>query len=160
MRYLKNLETEDIPLSHLTHKAVMLLALVSAQRAQTMHLLKLSNFVYGTNTILIKVPHVLKYSNVKNLRFYIELRAHSDPQTCVVEFIKENIKRTKEICGTFDQLFISYHQPHKAVSRETISRWIMVKKGCSSKQELMFQFLKLTVHELPLARMRNKTLLV
>lgn len=46
-----------------------------------------------------------------------------DPTLCVILTLKECIRRTEPLQKCEKQLFVSYIQPHKAVSKDTISRW-------------------------------------
>ena len=43
---------------------------------------------------------------------------------CPLLTLKEYLRQTKDLRGDESQLFISYHKPHKGVSRDTISRWV------------------------------------
>lgn len=123
--FLMNFSSEDIPLSYLTYKLVTLLALATAQRAQTLHLIDLENFVYNNNEIIVPIPQLLKQSNPRNRKFSLRLSCNvENPSICVVTTLKEYIRRTKNIRGNQRQLFISFNKPHRAVSRSTISRWI------------------------------------
>lgn len=125
LNFLENFCSQDIPLSYLTLKLVMLLALATAQRAQTLHLLNVKNFIFRGDTIIIPFSDLLKQSNVKNYKFSLRLLRNLDcPNICVVDCLNEYLERTKIIRGTETQLLISFHKPHKAVSRNTVSRWI------------------------------------
>ena len=54
------------------------------------------------------------------------------PTLCVVAHLKECIERTKTLRNiNCRNLLISYVRPHKAVSRETISRWCKYVLGLS-----------------------------
>lgn len=46
-----------------------------------------------------------------------------DPKLCPLSMLKEYIQKTKPLRNSAKKLFISFMQPHKAVSRDTISRW-------------------------------------
>ena len=123
--YLKNFVSQDIPLSYLTFKLVMLLALVTARRAQTLHLLNIEHFIFIDEGILIPIPYMLKQSSPRKYNF--SLRLSSNPENsdiCVVLCLKEYLKRTENLRKDEKQLFISFNKPHKKVSRSTISRWI------------------------------------
>ena len=45
---------------------------------------------------------------------------------CPIKTLKEYLKHTDTIRGDELQLFISFVEPHKSVSRDTISRWAKV----------------------------------
>ena len=114
--YLMNFSSVNIPLSHLTYKLVTLMALATAQRAQTLHLINLENFVYNDDEIIVPIPQLLKQSNPKNRKFSLRLTCNlANPLICVVTTLKEYIKRTENIRTNQRQLFISFHKPHKAL---------------------------------------------
>ena len=50
---------------------------------------------------------------------------------CVVTTLKEYISRTEPLRGSESQLFVSYTKPHKAVSRDTIDRWVKTVLSCT-----------------------------
>ena len=45
-------------------------------------------------------------------------------KVCVFSTLQEYLQRTETLCVTGSQLFISFQKTHKAVSQDTISRWI------------------------------------
>ena len=115
---------EELPLSHLTLKLTMLLALTTAQRTQTLHVLDIEDFQIYDNLVMIPITARLKQTNARNNKFKIELRSlEEDPSICVVECLKSYLKRTGKL-RTSSKLLISYLKPYKAVSKQTISRWI------------------------------------
>jgi len=116
---------ENIPLSYLTYKLVMLLALSTAQRAQTLHELLISDMIIGEKLVIIPMSSLLKHTTQSSRRYTIELRAYDvDPDICVVDVLKTYLNKTEKFRNGINKLFISFHKPHKAVSRETISRWL------------------------------------
>ena len=124
--FLKNFyPNEDIPLSHLSYKLVMLIALASAQRAQTLHMIYVSSITFVNDLVVIPILNLLKQYKPGRNRFSIQMKMNNDdPSICVVRTLKEYIERTKSLRNGIDQLFISFLAPHSAVSKSTISRWI------------------------------------
>lgn len=47
-----------------------------------------------------------------------------DKKFCVVTTIKEYIDRTSDICGTKNQLVLSYAPPYGPVGSASVSRWV------------------------------------
>lgn len=47
-----------------------------------------------------------------------------DKSLCDYSYLTEYLKRTKPLRGKETQLFLSFTRPHKAISKETLSRWI------------------------------------
>ena len=48
----------------------------------------------------------------------------ADPGLCVVTHLREYIARTLELRESESKLLISYVRPHRAVSKDTIARWV------------------------------------
>ena len=47
-----------------------------------------------------------------------------DPGLCIVACLQEYVIRTKPLRGEETQLLISFVKPHKAVSKDTMGRWV------------------------------------
>lgn len=127
LRYLKTLEPlEDLDLQALTEKTVTLLALCSAHRAQTLASIKISNIKTNSeNGLEIRVPDKIKTSGQGRFQPFITLPKYAqDARVCVVTVILRYIEVTKEIRNKEDRLFIATKKPHKAVTAQSISRWI------------------------------------
>ena len=126
IEFLKNFYPYDgMPLSILTMKLVMLLALSTAQRVQTLHSLNIKDVVFTEDLVTIPITDILKQTSIKNRKFTLYLHAYkSDTAICVVEALKVYIDRTRKIRGKEDYLLISFLKPYKRVGKQTISRWL------------------------------------
>ena len=103
----------------------MLVALSSAQRAQTLSKISIDNIVFGSRDVLIPVNSLLKHSTERTGLFSMHLKAYNvDDRICVVECLKIYLKKTASIRGSEKQCFISFCKPFRAVSVDTISRWL------------------------------------
>ena len=130
--YLRELQIEDCSLSILTYKMVMLLALTTRQRAQTLHAISVKDIQFAESVVFIPVRKLLKHSNQRHQKTQLCLKKFSDKNICVVSHLKLYIEKTAALRGQHSQMFISYVQPHLPVSKDTISRWIksvMVEAG-------------------------------
>lgn len=115
----------DLPLSHLTYKVAMLLALVSAQRVQTLKSIDIRHIIFYDDIINIPIYDILKTTSVRNRKFTIELPVYNEDQrVCVKLHLEEYLKRTALLRGKYTKLFISINIPHKPVTSETLSRWL------------------------------------
>ena len=56
---------------------------------------------------------------------------------CVVQFLTEYIKRTKDL-RTGSKLFIAYRKPYQNVTKSTILRWICIQLSQSGIKINMF----------------------
>lgn len=115
---------ENISLEKLTLKLVILLALGSAFRVQTMSLIKLKEISYSSKGVSIRVASLIKTSKPgakQPSAFFPYFK--NKPNLCIAKTIVHYINRTRDIRKD-DYLFISYQKPHRAVTSQTISKWI------------------------------------
>ncbi len=120
-----SLPVEVLPLKELTLKLVMLIALTTAARSQTLSLLRLSNMTVTEYGFRFDFDQLLKQSRPGYVTPTINLKAYTpDIQLCVCVTLTEYLARTKPLRGDVEQLLISYVKPYKSVSTSTISRWI------------------------------------
>ena len=126
LEYIKKIYPyEGMPLYLLTYKLVMLLALTSAQRVQTLHVLNIEEFVVEEEFIKIPIHDLLKQTSARKYKFSIELhRYQEDPSLCVVSSLREYLCRTRNLRGSEKYLLISFKKPYKRVTKQTISRWL------------------------------------
>ncbi|CAD6208817.1 GSCOCG00003624001-RA-CDS, partial [Cotesia congregata] len=126
---LKKLATwfplSELSLKKLTEKLVVLLALGTAHRSQTLALINISNIMILESRIEIRIPDKIKTSRpgasqpVLKFPFFL-----NKPELCIGKTLIQYLAVTKSLRGNIDSLFISVHKPHKGVKSETISRWI------------------------------------
>lgn len=125
LHYLQGLSPVGaLKLKELTLKLVTLILLVSGQRGQTVHLLDLSNMRVSTDSYTFLFTKLLKQTRPGFSNPAVTLTAFRDSRLCVVTTLKEYISRTEPLRGSESQLLVSYTKPHKAVSRDTIGRWV------------------------------------
>lgn len=118
---------DAISLEQLSFKLVTLLALTTGHRMQTFSLININNIRKGENCIEIKIPARIKTSKPgKNqptlvLPFYEE-----NVKICAALTLQSYILRTRCLRKNIENLFIATKKPHKAVSAESLSRWVKV----------------------------------
>ena len=114
----------SLNLETLTLKTIMLIALLSGQRRQTLGLISLRNITVTNDLITISFGDLLKQSRPGFQLKDISVKAYPvDRRLCPCRYLQEYIKRTKSLRK--DQiLFISWIKPHRAVSEDTLSRWL------------------------------------
>ena len=136
---LQNLEsweqTEKLDLQRLTEKLVMLLALASGFRVQSLALIKLDGISISSQSIEITINELIKTSKIGSARPRVVLPFFKDkPKLCVASILVHYINITRDLRNDTSNLFISYKKPHKPVTSQTISRWlkkILVDSGIS-----------------------------
>lgn len=121
----------ELSLKELTLKLVMLMALTQAARVQTLHLLVLKNISIGEHSVSVWLGGNIKQCRPKfNVQFIQFFEYTKDPSLCVCRVLKVYLNRTaplREVDGEKDDnLLISFIKPHRAVSKDTIARWVKV----------------------------------
>ena len=129
--YIRSIPVDtDISLQDLTLKLCMLILLLSAQRVQTLHLLRIDNLDLQEDSARFTVTGLLKQSRPGNCGVTICLNEYPfDKRLCVVQTLRLYLTKTGSLRGEEKRLFISYKRPHRAVSKDTIARW--AKEGLS-----------------------------
>ena len=128
LQHLKNTQdVKDISLKELTLKLTMLIALTQAARPQTIHLISLKNLKKTQDRYVLELDEALKHTRPGTPLEPIIIKAFPhDKNLCVFTTLEEYIERTREHRNNEDRLMISYVKPHKAVTRDSIRRWIRV----------------------------------
>ena len=71
------------------------------------------------------INSLLKTSRPGKHLVSVEFQAYAlDASLCIVKHVQLYLKHTDILGGDVKQFFISYSKPHKAVSPDTVSRWI------------------------------------
>ncbi len=126
LNYLKKLSpVRKLSLKDLTLKLVMLTALTTAQRLQTMQLLDISKMIKGKNAFKFEVTELVKQSKPGRKPLVVELPAYPpDRRLCVQTVLAAYLERTNDIRDSETRLFVSHTKPHHKVTRDTLARWI------------------------------------
>ena len=124
--YLRSLyPTSELSLKQLTLKLVMLVALITAQRLQTLQALDLRNMFVTGSKISFVLPTLLKQTRPRNKQPQIDIPAYKhDIKLDVHHLLINYIKVTEQLRGDITQLFITYSKPHRPTSRDTLGRWL------------------------------------
>ncbi len=126
--YLKTLSpVNELNLEQLTKKTLMLMAILTGQRGQTLHALRTEHLRLSGANLIFSIPGPLKTS--KPGRHFSELIFKpfvQDSDVCVVTCINEYIKYTRVFRKnkTSSQFFLTYGKPNGEASRASISRWL------------------------------------
>ena len=126
---------EDISLEKLTFKVVMLLALLTGQRTQTIHCLDVNHRDMSDKKCIFYLTSLQKHSRPGKHQKPIELEAFDqEPNLCVIRHLKAYVDKTSVLRSdtNSNQLLLSFQKPFKPVSKDTISRWIknVLKDAC------------------------------
>lgn len=132
LRFIENLyPLEELSLLELTYRLVLLLAVVTAHRKQTLSLIKIENISKTRSGFEIEIPDRIKTSRVGvHQPLLILPRFEDKPKLCVARTLEHYLEETKELRGEIRSLFITTTKPYKPASKDTISRWL---KTCLNK---------------------------
>lgn len=129
---------ESLSLEKVTKKLVLLLALATGQRTQTLAALKLSQ-ISLSDKIIIRVPDRLKTSAPGRPQPFFSFSPFEGHENlCIYSLMKHYLHITKDIRSPpHDSLFLSFVSPHKAVGSQTISRWLKLSlEECGVRSDL------------------------
>ena len=103
----------------------MVVALLSGQRCQTVHALRVSGMRITNDNVHFEISKLLKTSKPGKHQGYLELKSYPvEERLCVVTCLKQYVKLTEPIRAGHDPLWLSYSTPFKHVSHDTVSHWI------------------------------------
>ena len=117
---------DNLNLRSLTLKTVMLMALLSAQRCQTLHLIEVQNICFSSSSMTLTVPAHLKHSRPGFQNPVLHFNSfEEDPSLCIVASTRTYLHKTSKLRSTEStRLFLSFIKPFGPVSRDTIRRWV------------------------------------
>ena len=116
---------EALSLQRLTYRLILLLALATAQRTQTLQAISLPNLRQIIHGYAIEIPKLIKTSRPGTFQPLLELpRFPNNPPLCVPTTLESYVAATAPLRGSEEQLFITYTNPYRAASKDTVSRWL------------------------------------
>lgn len=126
---LKELEKwfplNSLDMKTLSYKLVVLLALGTSHRLQTLASIKVDNIVETQCGIEIRIPDHIKTSKKGKPQPVLKLPKFEDrPGLCICHTLLYYLEQTRELRTNEKHLLISLNKPHKAVKEDTIGRWI------------------------------------
>ncbi|XP_044598764.1 uncharacterized protein LOC123274984 [Cotesia glomerata] len=116
---------DKVNLEKLSLKVVSLLALVTGHRMQTLSLIDVRNISVEDKAIEIKIPENIKTSKLNRNQPVLSIPFYPDNVLiCPATSLNLYLKETKPLRKEENRLLISFRKPHKAVTPQTLSRWI------------------------------------
>ena len=122
-------DTKAMSLKQLTLKLTMILALVTAQRTQTLKLLSINDMQSKDGEYVFQITSILKQTSAhggrqRHLPPIVLKKYDHDKTLCVFTLLHEYLIRTSNLRGSCSQLLICHCKPHGPASKDTISRWL------------------------------------
>lgn len=124
--YLSSFSDDSLSLEQLSKKLVMLLALATGHRTQTLSLVKISNMTFYNDRVVIAITDLIKTSGIGRTQPILNLPYFRQrPNICPVNTLQLYLAATSSVRPTnMDSLILTYKKPHRAASSQTIGRWI------------------------------------
>lgn len=116
----------ELSLERITKKLIILLAIFTAHRVQTLSLIKLENISLTEGGAKIFITDLIKTSAPGRDQPVLKLPAFTENNSiCPVTVLRDYIfvTKNKRIANT-GRLILTFKAPHKAATTQTISRWI------------------------------------
>ena len=114
----------NVSLRNLTRKLCTLLLLITAERLQTLSLIRVSN-IHITDRIQVVIVDETKTSFRTNEQQCLHIPFFPDkPNLCVANFLQLYLQNTAAVRNGEDQLFLTTKPPYSAASKQTISNWV------------------------------------
>ena len=112
-----NWPLQGITLKELTFKLVMLVALVTGQRGQSIHLMSIRNMIVKEDSVEFIIQELTKTSAPGKAQPLLVLPMYKpDVNLCVVATLNEYIVRTAQLRPSVARLLISIIKPFKPVA--------------------------------------------
>ena len=118
-------ENSSMALKELTRKLCALLMITTAQRVQTIHLIRLDCIHFHEKGCTIVLKDKLKHTRPGHFQSPLQLPRYTEEKLCVVACLEEYIKRTASLRAVhIDKLLLCYSRPHGPASKDSVSRWL------------------------------------
>ena len=119
-------KNESLSLEALSKKLVMLLALATAQRAQTLWMIRTKNIVYHEDRIEIAITDRIKTTDhMKELPILVLPYFKDQPNICPAKTLVYYVEKTSTLREPGEEkLLVTSRKPHSGITKDTLSRWI------------------------------------
>lgn len=128
---------ESLTLPQMTDRLVMLLALATAHRMQTLAAIKVSNIVKTDRGYEIRIDSLIKTSRPGACQPLLLLpRFTEKPELCLASTLEAYLVMTKDLRGHLEELLITTRKPYKPATTQSIARWIkafLARSGVNKK---------------------------
>ena len=126
LNFLRKLPDDNVlPLKLLTFKLVMLIALVSGQRVQTLSCLNLRFSYRVYDSLIFIIPDLTKTSGPVKITAQVVLSLYDhNKKICVIRCLTKYLSRTLLKTLFFIKTLLESAKPFRPVGSQTLSRWI------------------------------------
>ncbi len=125
LEYIKSLpDNADLTLRQLTLKLVMLAALVTGSRCQSLHQIRRSRWTKMPTCFCCNMPVMLKTGKYDKKEQVLHLPKYPDTKLCVFTTLEHYLEHTKPLRKDEDKLFIITRAPYGPAAQSTVSGWV------------------------------------
>ena len=124
---------ESLSLRDITEKLIILLAMGTGHRVQSLSLISIDHIKIEQSGIEIKIVDLIKTSRpgAAQPNFFIPF-FNNNPKICLSRTISRYLEVTKELRNKYKRLILNINKPHKPASTQTICRWLKnILKRCN-----------------------------
>lgn len=117
---------EPLSFDVISKKLVVLLALATGQRCQTLSLIKTTNIKVNEQQICIQITDLVKTSAIGKPQPVLDLPFYCDrPAVCPAETLVTYLSKSSSVRPSdTESLILTSKKPYRAASSQTIGRWI------------------------------------
>ena len=116
---------KDISILSLSQKLITLILLATGQRGQVIQALRLSNMKMSDDGVKFFLSNkYLKQGRLGYKPQVLHFKFFTSKKLCIARYLNVYLTRTAECRENIDNIFITTKKPYRAVSRDTISRWV------------------------------------
>ena len=108
----------------LTQKLVILLLLFGGQRVHTIMQFHTHKMIINSECIVFLPVGVLKHSKPGRKMDTFQYRSYPEEKLCIVNCLKEYLKRRSDVPHDCTQLLITYGKPKRPAATDTVRRWV------------------------------------
>ena len=112
-----------LPLKYVTDKFVILLALTTGQRCQTLASLDTQAMTKTDEQFVFHVTNHMKQNRPGNIFSTVHVRRYRQTELCVYRTLEHYLERTAQLRSS-SKLLVSSVKPHGGVTTSTVGRWI------------------------------------
>ena len=125
LKYLLSIQNNTrLSLGLLSKKLVMLLLLATAQRLQTISLIRIDCICISGNVCKIEIIDKIKTSKPGARNCVVEIQRYENDQLCALSALEEYMVRTEKLREPCSRLFLCYKRPFGEASKDTLSNWV------------------------------------
>ena len=125
LKYFQTLQdNQNLSIGLLTKKVFTLLLLVTAQRVQTISLIRKDCVHIKGDSCQIEIVDKIKTSKPGSKNCVLKIHRYENKKLCALSALEEYLVRTEHMRKHYNQLFLCYKKPYGEASKDTMSNWV------------------------------------